>query len=264
MIDVATPTSLRAIRILNRIVFIELIRRKDLFIVGLMMGLFAVLLLAVRIAGIQDASTGTFLLNLGLTLAYYSSHLVILMLAVRQIPNELENRTIYSLMACPIRREWLVVSRFTASSICGVMTITTLFWFAWFASPKLETYDHWMLAQLVLLHFLSISLVVALGIFLSIIIPRTMAIAVTAGIFLAGKPIVNLLEGAMINSPFSGLVNWLLTYIPDFSRLNLITRYTDGIDRLNFMEFAINASYGLVVTLACIALSLTLFNKKSI
>jgi len=94
----------RPITTVGKGVIIELIRRKDLYVLGMLMVVFCIGAVSARAAGIKEAATGTFLLNLGMTLSYIFAHLLTLVLAVRQVPSEIENRTIYPILARPVTR----------------------------------------------------------------------------------------------------------------------------------------------------------------
>lgn len=81
---------------------------------------------------------------------------------------------------------------------------------------------------------------------------------ILGGLYLAGDKLIQLLNGAVSNSGISGLIQYLSNLIPDFSKLNLITRYTDGISSLSAGTFVGIVIYALLL----IALSLMIAGLK--
>ena len=233
------------ISIVARGALLEMSRRKDLAILGLFMGIFLLLIALSRFVGFDNPATGTFLLNLSLTLIVGLSHLVTLTMAARQLPDELERRTLYPLMARPVRRADILTGKWAACVLTGLLTFTALTLLTVILVPRLETYAAGTLAQLFLLQFPAIALTAALGIAFSIFFPRLL------GLFLAAT----LVFGAGQLLRFSGSLP-LLHLLPDPGRLNLVLRYTDGIAPLAANDFLLAFLYaslwtGVLLTAAC-------------
>ena len=260
MNDSPTPTisPISVIKLLSRGVLLELIRKKDLYVVGMLMGLFLIGAWSVSLVGIESDATATFLLNLGLTLTMHCIHLLSLFLTIRQIPIELENRTLFPLLARPFERRWYLIGKWCACTapLAGLMLVISILVIA--LVPGNAGYDSGLMIQMLLAQILSLAALNALAILLSILIPRSMGIMILGGLYLAGDKLIQLLNGAVSNSGISVLIQYLSNLTPDFSKLNLITRYTDGISSLSAGTFLGIVIYALLL----IALSLMIAGLK--
>lgn len=245
---------------MNRIVFLELIRRKDLAVLTALIAVFLFFVAVFRVAGIENDATATFLLNMGLTLSYYSAHILVIFLACRQMPGEIENRTIYPLLARPIQRSWVVYSRTFSIALCGVGIMLFFSILCWLFAPKREVFDHVMLVQILFLNASSLGMVTALTVFLSLILPRVLALVTTLSLFFLGGKLIGAAETADVQ-PW---LTWCLIYMPDFTRLNLITRYTDGMPGLSPQDFLVTFVYATLMGLAGLFGSVWVFDRRSI
>ena len=224
--------------LLGRGVWIELLRRQDLYVCGMVMVLFLGGVLLVRLVGVDAPATGTFMLNLGLTLASLAAHIVVLLLAGRQFPDEIENRTLYPLLARPIRRMDIVWSKWLAASCCGIALYVVLAISAWSSVPKLEAYLATTLVQLLVLHGLSLALLAALAMALSLLLPRAPALVLAGACYFGGAALRRLVGTGV---PW----RWFFAYMPDFGMLDLTTRYTDGVGPLAAGEWGMVLAYAL-------------------
>ena len=254
----------RALLWIGRGVAIELIRRKDLYVLFLLMAVFVVGALAVNLVGIDNPSTATFLLNLGLTLAYVFAHVLTLLLAARQLPTEIENRTIYPLLARPISRETLLLGKWGACTACGVLVFVPLFLMGWIAVPKLEAYDPALLVQALALQVVSLGLTAALALGLSLVVQKGVAIALTGGLLFFGHSLFGFIQSVIAENRFSTIFRWLTLYVPDFSKLSLLTRYTDGVGAVSITTFAGLLVYGTLFSIVTLAFSSLAFRRRAL
>ena len=255
-------SSIQSIRIICRGVFIELMRKKDLFVLLILMLLYIIGIIVINLVGIQNPSTGTFLFNLGMTLAYYCAHVLTLVLTANQIPTEIENRTIYPLLAKPLERQVFIIGKWISCTLCGVLVFIILFALCWLFTPKMENYDGILLFQALILQVISLGMLASLSLLLSLLLPKGLNI-VLLGLFLAfSNKIIGFFEARCLYTNLEKPVEWVLSYLPDFYKLNLITRYTDGIGPLGFHEFMGLIFYGVVFTIFSIVLAVCIFHRK--
>lgn len=250
-----------AISLVGRGVWLEVLRRKDMYVLLMFMGLFMVYAVAARVVGIDDDATATFLLNLGLTMAYVLAHILTLLLALRQIPTEIEKRTIYPLLAKPLDRHHFVAGKWLASAVCGSLVYGVLFLLGWISAPRREFFDVTLLGQTVLLAPVSLSMLAAGAVCASLIVPRAIGLIVLAGLLFVGDTLAALVE--RISEPGS-LGAWLWGYIPGFSKLNLIGRYTDGIPALPWSDWLSAIAYGVVWAALFLLLSMAIFRRRAL
>lgn len=252
--------SLWACSRMNKLVVIELVRKKDLSVVVALVTVFVMGAIVFRMAGIKDEATATFVLNTGLTLVHYAVHTLIILLACRQLPDEIERRTIYPLLARPVTRGSVVVSRVLAVAACGMALWLALALLCWLVSPKRPGLDPALLGQVSILAFASIGMATSIAVLLSLLLSRYLAATFSLSLFFFSGVALK-----AINQRAGGeFWGWLFTYVPDFSRLNLITRYTDGIPRMTFVDFAATGVYGAMVSAVCLYVAIVLFSRKSL
>ena len=84
--------------LVSKSVFIEIKRKRDIYVLMILLGVFVLGVLAMSITGIENAATAAFLLNLGMVFSYVSAHILALSYAVRQMPNEKENKTEHNII----------------------------------------------------------------------------------------------------------------------------------------------------------------------
>lgn len=262
MMDAAIPSPFHQGQLIGRGVTIELLRRKDAYVLLLMMGIFLVGTMTVRILGVEEPATGTFLLNLGMSLAFYAAHLLTLLLSARQLPDEIENRTIYPLLAKPVDRTVLILAKWAACAVCGTGILAVLTALGWFPAPRMESYSPGTLWQALALFPLSLAMLAALALCLSLLLPRAMAALIAAGLFLGSHAAIAVASRIADTHPLAAPAAWCARYLPDFNKFNLITRYTDGIAPLGSAAFGGLLLYGALCTALYLAVAAALFRRR--
>ena len=243
-------------------VFIELTRRKDLYVFGLLIIVFCIGALAMSVAGVKNPATGTFLLNLGMTLAYVFAHILTLLLAARQIPSEMESRTIYPILARPIARTDLLLGKWFASTLCGILAYVAFFLLVWIATPRLEAYSFPLLVQSALLQTTSLGLTAALAILMSLLIPKGLTVVLLGAAVFGGNMLLGIVQSAAAGKAMEALARWFTLYLPDFSKLNLTTRYTDGIKPLSGSVFLGLVTHGVFYIVAALGIGHIVFRRR--
>lgn len=254
----------KAVLLVGKGVFIEALRKKDVYVLLMLMLVFMLGVQAVNMVGIENPATGTFLLNLGMSLAYYCAHVLTLALSARQIPDEIESRTVYPLLATPLKRRFVVVGKWCASTLCGFCVFIILLALGWVCVPKMETYSSGMLGQLVLLQFVSLGLLSASAITLSLFLPRGLNITLVGLWFLMGTRLLDLQTRLWEENAVGWVARVFAYYLPDFSKLNLITLYTDGVAALNAWVVLNLFSYAAVFLSFFLFLGVVRFEKQQL
>ncbi len=232
---------------------LEAVRRKDLAVLGLFAGVLLILLASARAVGIDNPATGTLLINLTLTLIIGLAHLITLAMAGRQMPEELENRTLYPLLARPVRRVEVLLGKWSACVLVGLTVFAALVIPALLLAPRLEHYAIGTLAQLLLLQPAALGVTAALAIMLSLALPRGPAFCVAALAVFGGDGLTRLMRGLPTAHGF-----------PNPGRMNLALRYTDGIGPLTATDIAVLLLYGILWTTLLLGAAARLFRNRSV
>lgn len=256
---------LQAIAIVSRGVMIETIRRKDLYVLIILSFLYVAGMLISAMVGVKNHATVVFLLNLGITFAWFSSHLLALMTAARQIPEEMENRTLHPLLAKPLKRSEYILGKWISATAAGWLTLAILLLLSsfprFFLSVELQLHTAVFLQALVLC-VLSVGMVTAIALIFSLLMPKAMNIVLMILLLLFGNKAANLLIAQAGDGPLSQVMRWVTAYVPNFAEMNLFDRYTDGMAAIQGGMFAGLVVYGALFIVAPLAASIYLLNRR--
>jgi Cu-processing system permease protein len=258
------PHWFRAHVLIGRGVFLETLRRKDLYVLIILCLLYVMGILVINLVGIENPETANFIQNLGMSLAWFFAHILVLLNAARQVPDDLENRTIFPLLAKPLKRSQYLLGKWGAVTLSGVLSLFIFLFFGWLLVPGQTGNSAALLMQALALYILSLALFSALGLFLSLVIPKSVNMILLAILVFLGSNLIDLIRVHVRNIRFGEIINWFLYYIPDFSLFNLTTRYTDGIGPLSLAEFAGLLVYGVVMTAFALYLAVKIFRRRQL
>jgi len=237
-----------------RATLLEALRRKDAWVLGILMGAFAIVAVSARFTGSTDPTAATFMLNLGLSLSVIFSHLLTVLLAGRQFPDEIENRTLYPLLARPISRRELLLGKWVASGLAGLFSLVAFVSLTWIVTPPAASMSGGMGLQFMLALPFSIFWASALTLLLSLCLPRASALGASLVLVFLGQRISIWLADAPLPA----------NLFPRVGALNLGTRFTDGAPPLAGMEFLSLLAYACVWILLCLMLADGMFKRRAL
>ena len=110
---------------LARVTVLESVRRKDAYVVlilGLAMTLGAAIFSRFGVSGLEK-----FVKDVGLTVTSMFSIIICVVAAARQLPTEIENRTLYPLIAKPIDRSGFFVGKFLGVAVMASAVVVAFF-----------------------------------------------------------------------------------------------------------------------------------------
>ena len=238
---------------LARAALLDMVRRRDIAVAGIFLFALLAFLAAARAVGIETPATGTFLLNMSLDLVAMLTQLVTLVLAARQFPEEFENRTIYPLLARPVRRAEVVVGKWMACAAAGMALYLAMVLAVWLLAPRMEFYDGRTFLQTIFLQGFVLATMAAWSMALSLVLPKGPAILVSGFLVLGAGPLTRLVGDG-----------WLDRWVPDLSKLNLTLRYTDGVGPLPADELTLLALGALIWVALGLVSGLYLFERKNL
>ncbi len=214
-----------AVRHLVRASWLEALRRNELVVVGLLLGIYALAALVLRVIGFESAEAARLVRGLGLELGGLLSALLVILTVGRQLPAELELRTIHPLLAKPVARETLLLGKALAGWLLGVAALVMFVGATMAITPAAADQSLLVLAAALVLKALALAMLTALTMLLVIALPPALAMLLAAVLALWGHFLANLIVQMAGGARWAG---WAAGLIPDFNMLDLMQRYTDG------------------------------------
>ncbi len=173
----------RAVRLIAGTVLKESVRRREIYVLVLVAcGLLAVIMRMdfFGLGGLTKFYREASLQVMGLTTAF-----AVIVLAARQLPREMENRTIYPLLARPVRRVEFLLGKLLGVLLAGIFCFA-LFMIVFLAgSWRMQADVPWVLfIQHIYLQILMLAILATLGFLLSLLLHTDAAITICALLFL--------------------------------------------------------------------------------
>lgn len=254
----------RPVMLVARAVVLETVRRRGFYVLVVFMGIFLAGAVIANIVGVENPATGTFILDLGLSLCLVFSQLVTLLTAARQIPDELEARTLHPLLAKPVSRGQCLAGKWLASVFVGVFALGVLLLMGWVPAPKMERYHDLTLLQALLLQVAAFPVIAALSLLSSLFIPKMLNMVLLAGLVFKGSTVTGFLQACTAGTVLEEPVRWLTGYVPDFSHFNLVHAYTGGLEPAGAETIALRLLYAGVLSSVYLAAAVWVFNRRTV
>src|SRR5688500_6405530 len=146
----------------------ELFRRKDFYVLFIITVLLSVLMAGVNI--FNEPRIARYVKELCLLLIWLSSLVIAITTAARQIPSEKEQRTLFPLLAKPVRRSQVLIGKFLGCWLACGGTLVCFYLFFGVLSSMRE--GHWPVLnylQAMVLHWFMLGIVTAITILGSIL-----------------------------------------------------------------------------------------------
>lgn len=182
---------MRIVFALSGVVIKELYRRKDFYVLFALTALITVLLGSINF--FNDHNIGDYLKEYCLLLIWISALVIAITTTARQIPAELENRTIFPLLAKPVSRGQLILGKFTGCWLaCGLALVVFYTFLGVISASRQHSLPALHYAQALCLQWAMLGVVVALTLLGSVVFTApssnaTICFIVVIGILLLGK-----------------------------------------------------------------------------
>jgi ABC-type transport system involved in multi-copper enzyme maturation permease subunit len=251
--------------LIARGVIMELVRKKDFYVL-LVMLLFTMAALASQ-TFFELKGITRYVKDIGFTLITIFSAVICVTVSARQIPQEIERRTIYPLLAKPVSRYTVVCGKFLGSVMAAAAAFTS-FYAVYIAFYFLSgsTGQGVLLAQTYLFGVLFLCLVSAMSVFFSSFMTVSANVTLCLLIYYAVSSFSGEFRDAVLYSKgaysyFMGTVYYL---IPHFDLYDLRVRLTQSWDALPAWAVAAVAVYTAVYSSTLIYFSGRIFGRKQL
>jgi ABC-type transport system involved in multi-copper enzyme maturation permease subunit len=214
--------SLHPLPHLLRGVWIQTFRRREIYVGAILLGLYALAALVLRIVGIESPQVARFVAGLGLQLAALLAALLVIVMGVRSVAEELEQRTIYPILAKPVARWQFLAGKALPTFTIGVLALAVFTLTTLVIAPRLPYQQTAVLAQALALQSLALAMLTALVIWFSLRLPAGVAMLLAAALNFFGAWLANFLANR------GGAGRLFASLIPDFALFGQFQRYVDG------------------------------------
>ena len=259
------PNGLNQIRLIACHSFKELVRKKDFYV-------FLFLLLALLVFFFNESffgveNTSRYLKDLGFSLILIFSLVIAVTFSSRQIPSELETKTIYPLLSKPVSRDQFVLGKFAGGLFLSIASFTVfyavylvvIFTKGEGASPVLLIQAY--LLSVYLIAFLS-SIAIFFSMFLSVSANVTITFLLYFLIIWYNGTLKDLLLSPQLNLSF--FYSFLYYILPHFEFYDIKTRIIHLWEPLPLWVLGYVTIYTLLYVSLLMGLSCLTFRKKSL
>ena len=245
------------------VVWFEMMRRKDLYVLLILMATLLAGLLSFDVFGL--AGVAGYVKDMGLLAVWLLAWILAINTSVRQLPQEEQRGTLFPLLAKPVSRLTLILGKWLGAwSITGFALACLYLTLCLGVFLKGGRFDAMTLLQALVLHGAALGLVCALGIALSTRMNRDAATVttyvVTAAAFILLPRVPALLLGA------SGMMNtslYTLYYLfPHFELFDLRRRLVHDWGCAPWLTVAGILVYALLMTMAFLSLAWLGYRKR--
>ncbi|NOY82900.1 MAG: ABC transporter permease [Kiritimatiellaeota bacterium] len=254
---------LRNIAAIASTAVLELYRRRDVYTAVVLAIVVTVPLASVNVFGVKGIVR--YLREITLLLVWLFTLVIGLTTAARQIPRELENRTIYALLAKPLRRSEFILGKF-AGAVAATGLAVLLFYLCYVVLDGLKE-GVWytpVLPQVVLLHLALVALMTALVIFGSTFLTPsanvTCSALIVAGMLLFGQKIPEAAARAV--APASWILWTAHAVLPHFEFFDLRLRLVHGWEPISPAVLLAVLGYCTLYTTALLGGAVAIFSRK--
>ncbi|MBN9500284.1 MAG: hypothetical protein BGO01_05320 [Armatimonadetes bacterium 55-13] len=249
----------------------EAIRRRVLLVI-LMIGVLLISIVpALSVLSARSDLTTT--ISSMLFVLRIVSVLIAIVLTVYMIPNEIERRTIYTILSKPVQRWQFLVGKYLGAVLAlglmiGLMAGVMLILFYFFKHPPMERMLD--LLRQAILYFIEVSLLAAVAIFFSTFVTPLVNFFLSAGVWGVGS-LLNPLYDSFANNQGSapiirGMAKFVTSILPNFSNYDVKNPIINpGVTIQNETTYYLGtAGYGLLYITILIIAGILIFDRREV
>ncbi len=181
---------MRVISATAGVVLLEMVRRKDFYVLFVLTALITLVMASVNI--FNDDNIVRYLKEICLLLIWVSSLVIAIGAAARQVPAERENRTIFPLLAKPVTRSQFLVGKWLGCWLaCGIALAAFYLFFGVVAASREHAWPVGSYFQALTMHWAALGVILAMTLAGSIVLAApsstvTIVFVVVGGILFMG------------------------------------------------------------------------------
>jgi ABC-type transport system involved in multi-copper enzyme maturation permease subunit len=256
---------MKQIIILARHSFTEVIRKKDFYV--FLIFLTALIMFFYHESFFKVADISRYLKDIGFSLITLFTAIIAVTFSAKQIPSEIESKTVYPLLAKPVSRNQIVLGKFLGGLFISIFSFTVFFaLYAVAISLKGERTSLLLLLQAYAFSVYLFSMLSAIAIFLSLFLTLSANISITLLTDLLSSWYNGMLRDALVSgeSPLPILYNFFYCLLPHFEFYDIKIRLVHLWDPLPFWVFASVSGYTLLYVFIILAIACFCFRRKNL
>ena len=208
------------------------------------------------------------IVTLGLSAISVIGLLMAVFIGVGLVSKEMDKRTLYALLAKPVRRWEFLLGKFGGLLLTLVVNTAAmaagLFAALWYVKHPLERGDAVVLVAVYFI-LLKLALVVALALLFSCYATPLLAILFTAGLYVAGLFVNEMrdLQSATMAPGMKAFLRWLSYLLPNFSNFDVMAAAAHG-RAIPAMLAAQNTAYAALYCAIVLGAAATVFSRRNL
>jgi ABC-type transport system involved in multi-copper enzyme maturation permease subunit len=246
------------------VVIRELYRRKDFYVLFILTALITVLLGSINF--FNEDHVVRYLQEVVLLLIWISALVMAITTAARQIPNEIESRTLFPLLAKPISRTRVVLGKFVGCWLaCGAALALFYAFFVVISVARQPTFPLATCLQAFWMHWTMLAIVTAFTLFGSLVFEApssntTITLIVALAILFVGQHLQKV--AVQLPSPSSLILSTAYFALPHLEFYDLRSLIIHDWPARDWGMIGLATLYGAVYTSLLLAAACAIFRRK--
>ncbi|MBN2162616.1 MAG: ABC transporter permease subunit [Pontiellaceae bacterium] len=251
------------ILIITQTVWLEMVRRKDIYIILALQAFCTFMLTSISAFGSEAPSS--YIMDIGLMLAFLLSIGLAIILGSRQLPAEIRSGTIFSILTKPISRMEFLIGKWLG--LWTGMLATNLLFYLIVSGVTLTrnfSFEPTVLIQVFCLHAMLLAIIIAVSLFFTMFFTQGAGGAATAIFVILCYFILPRIPHLLIyEQGWRAGALWGIYHIaPHLELFDMRARVLHNWGALDIGTFLGTMAYGLIITAAFIGFSWALFRRK--
>lgn len=241
---------MNAIATIAHIVLLNMLRRKDIYILIILTAATMVLLVSLDIFGLSG--TTAYIMDAGLLLSWIFGWLISCTVSSREIPGEESKHTVFTILTKPLTRAQYIVGKWLGCWLAASASVSVFYLLVSAVTILMNGRIHtFTMLQALYLHILVLSVITAMGLAFSTRsnydTAATLTLVITAVSFLLVPRIPEFMAGK-IGGIKSFMLMFIYNFFPHFEVFDMRRRVVHGFEPLTAGPVVIITLYGCALT----------------
>ena len=244
-------------------VWLEMLRRKDMYVVLILLAFLTLTLSSINSFGTDIPST--YIMDVGLLFTLILSAILSVTLTARQIPSEEQSGTLFTILTKPIGRFEFLFGKWLGT-FSALLLATLLFYLTVIAVTMLRGFNFnvLMLAQTYFLHCILLGIIAAIALCFSTYLSIGAGCSLTFSCVAVSFAFLPKIPQLMTHeSGWRASCMWFIYYAaPHLELFDMRRRLIHGWEPLNIAVFTGTVLYGLLITAVFLGLAWCIFKNR--